>query len=119
MDGYLADRVNAGRKEARRADALKRGRIRVVVGDQTYPVLEIGAHGFTIAADEPPSIRGFVDLFDGPRRLGRQLVVLASHRDGEARFEYKLQSAEGETPADYVREGEKIAGVLTGPPKGL
>lgn len=113
MDAFLADHVAAALQEARRKEAAKRNRLKAVVGDRTFPVLRIDDRGFSIASEAPPKMRGYVDLFDGPQRLGRQLVVLASHRGGVARYEFKLQSAEGEAPADYVRESEKVAGLLT------
>lgn len=119
MDGFLAEQVAAALREARRNEAVKRSRMKVVVGETSYPIIRIDDHGFAIAADELPSIRGYVDLYDGPRRLGRQLVVLASHRDGVASYDYKLQSPEGEAPADYVREREKVAGLLTVRQAGL
>jgi len=119
MDGYLSDVVAQALRDARRNESVKRSRLKVVVGEQTYPVLRIDDHGFSIAADAPPSIRGYVDLYDGPKRLGRQLVVLARHANGVAAYEYKLQSAEGEAPADYVREREKVAGLLTVRQAGL
>ena len=119
MDGYLSEVVAKALREARRNEAVKRSRMKVVVGEESYPVIRIDDHGVSIAADQPPSIRGYVDLYDGPKRLGRQLVVLASHEDGVATYDYKLQSAEGEAPADYVRDREKIAGLLTVRQAGL
>lgn len=119
MDGYLPEVVAQALREARWNEAVKRSRLKAVVGENAYPLIRIHDHGFSIAADEPPSIRGFVDLYDGARRLGRQLVVLARHEDGVADYEYKLQSAEGEAPADYVRERKMIAGLLTVRQAGL
>ena len=113
MDGFLGDRLAAALKEARRQESIKRSRLKVVVGEDSHPILRIDDHGFTVAAEAPPALRGYVDVYDGPTRLARQLVVLASHRDGVAAYEYKLQSAEGEAPADYVRKREKVAGLLT------
>ncbi len=119
MDGFLAERVASALDEARVAKSVKRSRYKVVVGNKTFPVTKLDDKGFSIAAMTAPTMRGYVDIYDGPHLIGRQLVVLASHAGGEAVYEYKLQSAECEAPADYVRKREKIAGVLTGPPKGL
>lgn len=119
MDGFLAERVASALSEARLEKAVRRSRYRVVVDEQTYPIIKIDDRGFSIAAEKAPSMRGYVDIYDGPHHIGRQLVVLASHGGGEAVYEYKLQSAECAAPADYVRSREAVAGVLTGPPSGL
>ncbi len=113
MDGYLSEQVIAALNQANRKKAARRSRKKIVVGAQVYPILKMNDRGFSVAADETPTIRGYVDLYDGARRLGRQLVVLASHVDGVARYEYKLQSAEGHAPADYVSKRGPVAGLLT------
>ena len=74
----------------------------VVGGNRRHPIVSMGDRGFVIEAEEPPHLRGFVDILDGNRRILRSLVMLAWARDGLAAYEFKRSSMDRLVATDYV-----------------
>ncbi len=106
--------VSALDAEGRRLQ--RRGsRYRVGLGDRRLPVLELTKRGFTIEADRPPHLRGFVEIFEGDTRVACRLAVCAAARDGVVAYEFKRESpgAGERVPADHVAPA--MAGLLAPP----
>jgi hypothetical protein len=105
----VREELAAAQKLARRRRAT-----RVVhVGDEAYPILEMSERGFSVDAEDAPHLRGFIDIYDGPRHLYQALIV-ASEQDGDLmRYEFKRNTAaKTRAPVDFETPGEEVAGLL-------
>jgi hypothetical protein len=97
------------------ANRRNRGRLRVQVGEDWYPIASFDATGFEVARDAAPKLRGLVEIHDGARMV-RSALIVASAPDGDViRYDYKRATAVRTTPpVDYVRSVDAPAGYLTG-----
>lgn len=116
MTTYLPPEVQAG-LDAARKDALRRAsRIRIQVGDATYPVLRTWDDGFAMDGETAPILRGRVDLYDGARLLSKCLIIASEEENGELRFEYKRMTDATETqPLDFYRAPDAPVALLDAP----
>ncbi len=113
MDMHLPPEVQEGLDKARRAALLKSNRLTVEVGGVSYRILRAWPGGFAVEAADAASLRGLVDLYDGPRHLSQCLIVAASEEGGERHFDYKrMTSVVGGQPADFVRAPTAPAALL-------
>lgn len=79
-----------------------------------YPVRRLWDGGFSVAVEDAPRLRGFVDLMRGENRLARCLIVLAEEEDGVVRYEFKRRTETAEAPPlDYVVEEDAPRALLT------
>ena len=93
MTEDLPEAVRAG-LDAARAAALKRSN-RLCIHDrgQVHRVLRLWEDGFSLAATDAAPLRGYVDLYDGPRHLSSCLIVASwDGEHGERTYEFKLQT---------------------------
>ena len=105
----LQDQLAAAHRQTRRRKAT-----RVVhVGDEAYPILDYTDTGFAVDAHDAPNLRGFIDIYDGPRHLAQALIV-ASARDGDLmRYEFKRNTRATTTaPLDFDRGEAAPLGLL-------
>jgi hypothetical protein len=104
MSTYLPQEVRDGLEQARKKALRKASRLRVLVGEDQVPILRFGDSEFAVDLANAPSLRGFVDIYDGARHL-YQALILASHEDGEQMvYEFKRMTATAEKAAlDYER----------------
>lgn len=80
----------------------------------SYPILRMWEGGFSVAVEDAPRLRGFVDLMAGEDRLARCLIVCAEEAEGVVSYEYKRRTAEADhAPADYEIAPDAPAGLLT------
>jgi len=111
MSDYLPKDVRDGLEAARKRDRVRRSLRRIQIGDDIYPILEYGDHGFAVDAEAAPRLRGLVDIFDGSRHLCQALIV-ASQVDGDMmRYEFKRNTPVSDrAPIDFERaEGAPVA----------
>ncbi|WP_210529147.1 hypothetical protein [Rubellimicrobium arenae] len=105
MTEDLPEAVRLG-LEAARAAAMKRSN-RLCIHDQgkVHRVLRMWEGGFALAASDAPPLRGYVDLYDGPRHLSSCLIVaLPEEGSGERVYEFKIQMPVIDAPpADFER----------------
>ena len=80
-----------------------------------FPILRLWDGGFTVAVEDAPRLRGFVDLMHGDERLARCLIVLAEEEDGGIiRYEYKRRTEEAVAPPlDYAASEDAPVALLT------
>lgn len=80
-----------------------------------FPILQLWDGGFSVAVEDAPRLRGFVDLMTGEDRLARCLIVLAEEEeDGVVRYEYKRRTEEVTAPSpDYAPDPEAPIALLT------
>lgn len=114
MTDILPDAVRRG-LEAARSAARRRGR-RLCIHDRgrVYRILRLWEGGFALSADAVPPLRGYVDLYDGPRHLSRCLILATGEeQDGERFYEVKVETRVSDRPApDYEVEDIAPAALL-------
>lgn len=102
MEHHLSEDVLAGLAEARSKARDRRHRLRIEVDGAVYPVLHAWNNGFSVATDECPQLRGFVDLYDGSRHVASCLVMCATEDAGTMRYDYKrLTKAQSKGAVDF------------------
>lgn len=113
MSEYLPKEVREGLELARKAALKRRARLRVQVGDRTYPVLRLWDNGFALDHSDADHLRGLVDIYDGTRHLYQALIV-ASQDDGhEFTFDFKRSTPATDRPAlDYERADDAPVALL-------
>ncbi len=111
MNDILPEAVRKGLEEARMAALRRSHRLRIHDGDIVRRVLRLWDGGFSLAAEDAPRLRGFVDLFDGGRHLAQCLVVASREEEGEMIYEFKWQTPVADRPAlDFPQpEGGPVA----------
>lgn len=115
MTEYLTESVREAIAEAERARARRRGRMRVVDGDRSVPVLRSWPAGFAVEAARAGRLRGLVDLYEGSRHVCRCLIVTSRDEGGERLFEFKRSTpATDRAPVDFERAGHAPRGLLAG-----
>lgn len=113
MSDFLPLAVRAEMEAARKRDFRKKSRLRVLAGDDVYPILRLRPDGFTLDADEVVHLRGLVDVFDGARHVSQCLIIASDVEGGELICTMKWTRAAAETaPLDYVRDDNAPAGYL-------
>ena len=99
METVFSKEIQAGLDHARVESLKKSSRLRVDVDGKIYPVLRLWKTGFSMAADAP-SLRGFVDLYDGAVHLFQCLIVASDDETaGERVYEFKRATAVAQKPA--------------------
>ena len=113
MTDFLPREVRAGLEEARKRDLMKRSRLRVMVGDEVYPILRFWEDGFALDADQVAQLRGLVDIYDGSRHLWQSLIIASEVEAGELICMMKRSTAAlDRAPIDYVRDDNAPVGYL-------
>jgi hypothetical protein len=93
MEAMLSNEILAGLDAARSQSLHRASRLRLEVDGRIYPVLRMWKTGFAIAAEDAPSLRGLVDLFEGSNHLFQCLIVASEEDAGEMKFEFKRATA--------------------------
>ena len=105
MTTYLPKEVREGLEAARVASLKKASRLRVMVGDDFFPVLALWKDGFAVELETAPALRGLVDLYDGSRHLYQCLIVASEAESGEMRYEFKRNTVVADqAPLDFYRD---------------
>lgn len=111
---FLPKEVLEGLRAARKRDAAKKARLRVLAGGQIWPVLRRVTGGFALDADQVSHLRGHVDLYDGPNHVATCLIVASEIQGQELICTVKRETAVSDrAPLDFVKEGPQIAGYLS------
>lgn len=111
---FLPEDIRKGLEAAQARAARKGSRLCVHVGDAVFPIVRLMDEGFTVDATRVPRLRGFVDIFDGPRHLSRALIIAASEDGATMTYEFKRETPVAERPIrDYAEDRTAPAGYLT------
>mgnify|MGYP003676747096 CR=1 FL=1 len=103
METIFSREIQSGLDQARIEGLKRSSRLRVKVDGDTFTVLRMWKTGLALEA-QAPTLRGFVDLYDGSRHLFRCLIVTGYNEAGERRYEFKRATAVTETaPLDFER----------------
>ncbi len=114
MDTYFSEDVLTGMRRAEDKARHKKNRLRIKVGEEVYPVLRSWSGGFSLPVEQAPSLRGFVDLYDGAKHLSQCLIIYSEVESGEMIYEYKRHTAVGKAmPVDFVQDPHAPVALLT------
>ena len=104
MNDVLPDSVRAELLAAARKREKRKNRLRVVVGDDSYPLIALRQTGFTVDAEDASHLRGLVDIYDGIRHLSQCLIIAAEGQGDLMHYEFKRNTAASDgAPLDYER----------------
>lgn len=114
MTSFLPEAVRQGLEAARLAAQKRSNRLCIHDGDRVHRILRLWDGGFALAATDAPPLRGYVDLYDGPRHLSSCLIVaVPEEQDGERIYEFKINVPVAEhPPADFERTEAKPAALI-------
>ncbi|WP_375688953.1 hypothetical protein [Pseudooceanicola sp. LIPI14-2-Ac024] len=114
MTTYLTKELIEGIAAAQKLSrSRKRNRLRVRVGDEVVPVLQLWETGFAVETAAAPRLRGLVDIYDGSRHLFQCLIVASEDEAGEMRYEFKRATAAMDRPPlDFVRGEDQPIGLI-------
>ena len=113
MTDILPKEVLEGLEMARKRDLTRRSRLRVRVGEDTYPILRLWNGGFALDRDNTEHLRGLVDVYDGAKHLYQALIVASADDGHEMSFEYKRATAAlDKPPLDYDRPDDAPVALL-------
>lgn len=114
MSEYLPKEIRDQLAAAQRVTKRKRATRSVHIGDEAFAILEMSDHGFAVAANEAPRLRGLIDIYEGAQHLYQALIV-ASAEDGDLmRYDFKRNTAAARTaPVDFIQSDMRPVGLLT------
>lgn len=111
---YLPKDVQLALEQAHKAMQRKSQRLCIHVGEEVFPVSHLWEDSFAIDAEVAPKLRGFVDLYDGPRHVSQCLIMTSREENGERIYDFKWNTDVAEKPAvDYVRDEAAPIALLT------
>lgn len=105
MSDVLPEAVRQGLEAARVAASRRSNRLCLHDGDAVHRVLRVWDGGLALAPTDAPPLRGYVELYDGPRHLSSCLIVAsATGEGGERIYEFKAETPVADRPpADFER----------------
>jgi hypothetical protein len=106
MTDDLPEAVRQGLEAARAAAQRRSNRLCLHADGQVHRVLRMWDEGVALARGDAGPIRGYVDLFDGPRHLASCLIVAAPEDRGDERvYEFKTHTPVlDHPPLDFERD---------------
>lgn len=114
MSEYLPKELREQLAAAQRVNKRKRATRSVHVGDEAFAILEMSDHGFAVAAEEAPRLRGLIDIYEGAQHLYQALIITSSEDGDMMRYDFKRNTATAFTaPVDFVQSDTRPAGLLT------
>lgn len=115
MGTYIPDAVQAGLDAARRRARKRKSKLRIEGEAGYYSLLRMWEDGFAVATEDAPHLRGFVDIYEGPRHLLQCLIVASAQAGDEIHYEFKRMTAVNpQPPRDFVAASDAPAGLLGG-----
>ena len=107
MSTYVPEAVQAGLDSARIARLKSTSRLRIDTPDGYFRVLRLWETGFAVSLDDAAHLRGFVDVYEGPRQLFQCLIVASREEGGEMIYDFKRMTTVANGPArDFAPEAE-------------
>ena len=116
MTEDLPEAVRHGLEVARAAALRRSNRLCIHDHGAVHRVLRLWENGFALAARDAPPLRGYVDLYDGPRHLSSCLIVASdAGENGERTYEFKLQTMVLDRPPSDFERTETVPAALIPP----
>ena len=92
MDVFLPEGFEPGLRRPHMGRPARTRNLCVSAAGVIYPVLRRWASGFSVSAEDVPTLSGVVDLYDGAEHLHQCLITQCEQRDGEIFFTIKRSS---------------------------
>lgn len=102
MDAVLPTDVTASLPHGQAGITRRRVPYSVRWAQGELPLVELTPNGFVVAADNPPPMGGYTDIFQGDDRIFHGLVVCTWSRDGLVGYEFKLGGGTFPVRADHA-----------------
>lgn len=116
MFEFLPADIREGLRAAEKRALRKGSRLSVHAGDQAFPILRLWDTGFSVDSERVPALRGFVDIYNGPRHIIQALIIAVGEEAGEMTYEFKRDTVITDTPIrDYADEKPGNRGFLPRP----
>lgn len=116
MSTYVPSAVQDALDDARIARLRKSSKLRIETADGYFRVLRLWEGGFSVASEDAPHLRGYVDLYEGPSQLFQCLIIASSEEAGEMRYEFKRLTAVSHTqPSDFASDAPAPVALLADP----
>lgn len=116
MFEFLPEDIRRGLQAAQARAQRKSSRLSVHTGDEVYPILRLTETGFAVDSTRVPPLRGFVDIYNGPRHILQALVIGVEDADGERSYEFKRETVIHPAPIrDYADDRPDHGGFLPSP----
>jgi len=113
MSSFLPESLREELAAARKSNRRRKATRVVHVGDEAFPILEMGEDGFSVDAEDAPRLRGLIDIFDGPRHLYQALIVASAQEGDLMRYEFKRNTAaSNKAPVDFEEGEDRPVGLL-------
>ena len=113
MTEDLPEAVRQGLEAARSAALRRSNRLCIHDRDAIHKVLRMWDGGFALASSDSAPLRGYVDLYDGPRHLSSCLIVASGEGDrGERTYEFKIRMPVADRPAADFEQPESAPAAL-------
>lgn len=110
---FFPKELRDGLANAQLLRARKKSRLKVQVGNATFPVLRFWHDGLAIEAAHATHLRGLVDIYDGSRHIFQCLIVATEVEGDELICSFKRATAVLDRAAlDYVRNENAPVGYL-------
>ena len=114
MTTFVPKEVQAGLDSARLQSMKSGSRLRLSADGAYHPVLRIWATGFSLDAADAPTLRGFIDLYDGALHLFQCLIVASEEDAGEMKYEFKRMTAVSDAaPLDFEKAVDAPVALIT------
>ena len=114
VTNLLPKEVLEGLALAQKRRDKRRSRLRVHVGDQTFPVRRLWENGIAVDREIGLNLRGLVDIYDGSRHLMQALIVTSQDEGNMRYYDFKWATQASDRPAlDYDRPDDAPVGLLT------
>jgi hypothetical protein len=117
MSTYVPDAVQAGLDAARNKRLKSVSKLRVETQGSYVRVLRLWDTGFSVALNDAPHLRGFVDLYEGPSHLWQCLIVASEQSGDEMTYEFKRMTAVSDRPPRDFEAGQDAPVALIGSAK--
>lgn len=105
MGTHMSSEVLAGLRDAQLKALRRSSRLRVAVGEDSFPVLRAWEGGFALAAEDAPNLRGTVEFCEGTRVLHECLILCAAQEGDEMHYEVKrMTPAVDVQPLDFAED---------------
>lgn len=113
MTTFMSRDVLEGLASASKLQAKQSSRLRVAMGDQTFPILHMTDESFSLDTSDTPKLRGYVDILDGTRLKYRALIVASEVGSSETVFEFKQATNIATGPAlDFEKSDTAPVGYI-------
>ena len=105
MEVFMSAEVLEGLDRARKQAHRRENRQRILVNEETIPVLRSWDGGFAVDHATAPNLRGEVSFCDGATVLFECLIICSEQNGPEMVYEYKRKTPaiRQAAPVDYVR----------------